>query len=74
MSEVIWNKEGLAHALNSRMDQGKFGNNAKDFIMPKEISDDAVTAWQEFYDANVGNPVIIENEYVRLYQSIIAQF
>lgn len=69
MSNVVWTKETLAQALNTRMDQGKLGGN--DFVMINDISDDALEAWQSFYDTNVHNPLVVENEYARLYQSIV---
>ena len=72
MNEVTWTKSSLAHALNSRMDQGKLGG--ADFIMPDEITDDALEAWQTFYEANRFNPTVVEGEYVHLYQSIVAGF
>lgn len=71
-AHITWTKQTLTHALNSRMDQGKLGGN--DFIMPNEITDDALAAWQEFYDANQSNPLVIEGEYKAFYQSIVAGF
>jgi len=70
MSEVIWTKDTLARAINTRVDQQRLDGD--DFIMANEITDDALAAWQEFYDTNKTNPMVIESEYVRFYQAIVA--
>lgn len=69
MNDVTWTKRSLAHSLNVRMEQQKLGDN---FIMENDISDDALAAWQDFYDANKSNPTVVEAEYARVYQSIVA--
>lgn len=69
MNDVTWTKRNLAHSLNVRMEQKKLGD---DFIMENDISDDALEAWQMFYDANKSNPTVVEAEYDRVYQSIVA--
>jgi len=74
MNEVNWTKQGLAHALNTRMDQGKFPGTATEFLMDKDISDDLLEDWQSFYNDNNTNPLVIENEYARMYGSIVAKF
>jgi GH43 family beta-xylosidase len=74
MNDVTWTKQGLQHALNTRMDQGKFDGQKSDFIMSADISDDLLVEWQIFYDENKGNPLVVEHEYARVYNSIIASF
>ena len=71
--EIKWTKNELVQSVNSRVDQGKFGKGAQ-FIMSGDISDDALEAWQEAYDANRFNPMVLEDLYTHLYQSIIAGF
>lgn len=72
MNNVIWTKQSLAHALNTRMDQGKF--EANEFIMIPDITDEVLMEWQTFYDTNKSNPMVIEGEYINVYQSILAGF
>ena len=74
MNPVTWTKQSLAHSLSTRVDQGKFGPALTEYIMSADITDEMVEAWQEFYDANMSNPLVIENEYIRVYQSIAAGF
>jgi len=74
MNNVTWTKQSLAHSLSTRVDQGKFGPAITEYIMSADISDDTLKAWQEFYDTNLGNPMVIEGEMVHVYQSIAAGF
>lgn len=74
MNNVTWTKHSLSHSLNTRVDQGKFGKESTDYVLAGDISDEAVERWQEFYDSNLGNPMVIESEYGHLYQSIVAGF
>jgi hypothetical protein len=72
MNEVTWTTQSLSQALNSRMDQGEFSapGQTLDFIMPMEITEDVLRDWQEFYEANKSNPLIVEQEFFNLYRSI----
>jgi len=73
MNPVTWTKQALAQSLSSRADQNKFGEEFE-YIMAADITDEALEAWQNFYDTNLSNPMVIEGEYIRLYQSIVAGF
>ncbi len=72
MRPITWTKQTLTEALNIRVDQGKLtGDN---FIMANEISNEVLSEWQEFHDANRNEHAAVEAKYIEVYDAVIASF
>ncbi len=72
MRPIAWTKQTLAEALNIRVDQGKLAGD--NFIMANEISNEVLSEWQVFHDANKNEPAVVEAKYTHVYEAIVASF
>lgn len=73
LEQTKWDKQSLAAAINQRVDSDrqKFSG---DYIMPNDISDEALENFQVVWESNVMQPLNREAELLKLYQAIIAGF
>lgn len=71
MTPKIWNKRELCEAINQHVDRSGLGN---DYIMPHDITEDALEDFQAQWDLKAGNPGGHETELIRLYQNIVARW
>ncbi len=72
MRPITWTKQTLAEALNIRVDQRKLAGD--NFIMPKEITNEVLSEWQVFHDANKNEPAVVEAKYIHVYDTIVTSF
>lgn len=69
---VKWTKESLCESLNQRVDRGIFSDSS--YVMPLEITDNMLEAFQTSWDALKHNQIGQEKELKRFYQSLIGGF
>lgn len=72
MNRVKWTKELLCNAMNQRVDRRTSGETI--YIMPLEITDTMLEAFQGRWDMFNNNPIEQENEIMRFYQSLVGGF
>lgn len=70
MSDTTWTKKSLCETVNQRVDRGEMGGTG--YIMPMEVTDQALETFQIMWDKYAMNPLAREEELRRFYQSIVA--
>lgn len=73
LEQTKWDKQSLAAAINQRVDSDR-QKISGDYIMPNDISDEALENFQVVWESNVMQPLNREAELLKLYQAIIAGF
>lgn len=65
---TVWNKETLAESVNQRIDRNELKG---EYVLPVDISDIALTAFQEWWDVVEAYPVQQKEAFKKLHQQIV---